>query len=122
MKYVLLLLIISGKIWGAASNQKIYIPIASGENIENTLDSKTSTSTSNSFYIQEITAVRAGHIPQGSQQDIDVFNKEHNYRSRPFSNKTNSYWLDPGFQFGPGSVNDFGGNPNADQMLQPYIF
>lgn len=128
MKYLLLIpLVIYGTLWGAASNKKVYIPIANGTNIgdlvvNDSSVSNNSTSASNSFYIQQITARRAGHIPQGSQRDIATFNKEHNYRARPFANKTNSYWLFPNFQFGPGSVNDFGGNPSAEQMLQPYIF
>jgi len=128
MKYLLLIpLIICGTLWGVASNKKVYIPITSGTDIGDLADNTSSISNdaisdSNSFYIQKTTARRAGHIPQGSQRDIATFNKEHNYRARPFSNKTNSYWLNPNFQFGPGSVNDFGGNPNAEQMLGPYIF
>ena len=128
MKYLLLLsFIIFGTLWGAASNKKVYIPIASGKSIGDLAINTSSASTdaindSNSFYIQKTTARRSGHIPQGSQRDIATFNKENNYRARPFSNKTNSYWLNPAFQFGPGSVNDFGGNPSAEQMLGPYIF
>ena len=128
MKYLLLLsIIICGTLWSAASNKKVYIPIANGKNIgdlaiNNSNVSNDAISDSNSFYIQKTTARRSSHIPQGSQRDIATFNKENNFRSRPFSNKTNSYWLNPAFQFGPGSVNDFGGNPNAEQMLGPYIF
>lgn len=75
------------------------------------------------------------HIPQGSQPDIDRFNQKNSTTlsnrnnkiptvlvPHPYDNKTNSYWLNPDFQFGPGSVNDFGGNPNAEEMLQPFIF
>ncbi len=128
MKYLLLLsFIFCGTLWGATSNKKIYIPIADGKNIGDLAVNESSVSNdaindSNSFYIQKTTARRSGHIPQGSQRDIATFNKEHNYRAKPFSNKTNSYWLFPNFQFGPGSVNDFGGNPSAEQMLGPYIF
>jgi hypothetical protein len=128
MKYLLLLsLIICGTLWSAASNKKVYIPIASGKSLGDIAINTSSVPNdaigdSNSFYIQKTTARRSGHIPQGSQRDIATFNKEHNYRSVPFGNKTNSYWLFPGFQFGPGSVNDFGGNPSAEQMLGPYIF
>ena len=128
MKYLLLLsFIVSGTLWGGASNKKVYIPIANGTNLGDLTINTSSVSSdaisdSNSFYIQKTTARRSGHIPQGSQRDIATFNKEHNYRARPFANKTNSYWLVPAFQFGPGSVNDFGGNPSAEQMLGPYIF
>lgn len=109
----------------AASGPKVYVPIANGTQLG---DIYTNTSPKDSLYIQELVARRSGHIPQGSQRDIDEFNEylQKNSKDRsapqPFANKTNSYWLDPNFQFGPGSVNDFGGNPNAQQMLQPYIF
>jgi len=65
----------------------------------------------------------------GDQADIDRFNKKMRSKNKksiftpqPYGNRTNSYWLDPNFQFGPGSVNDFGGDPNAEQMLAPFIF
>ncbi|MGL4676928.1 MAG: hypothetical protein ACRCWI_04585 [Brevinema sp.] len=118
MKLIIILLSFNTMIGGAEPKNIMYIPVRQGTNLS------VSPTNIDTLYIQKVAARRAGHISVGNQEDIDNFNEDMEgiLRSKPFNNKTNSYWLDPNFQFGPGSVNDLGSNPNAEQVLQPYIF
>lgn len=115
----LFVILFTQNTYGAAPKPKIYIPVQ-----HNVLTNE-----------EGRPIYPNNQIPQGSQPDIDRFNKKTDSSlstrdnkippvlvPHPYDNKTNSYWLNPDFQFGPGSVNDFGGNPNAEEILQPFVF
>ncbi|MGL5956243.1 MAG: hypothetical protein ACRC0X_06515 [Brevinema sp.] len=118
MKLIIFFLLLSSIFWGVEPQNKMYIPISQGTNLSE------SPKAIDNLYIQKVAARRVGHLRVGNQEDINEFNEDSDgiFIPKPFRNKTNSYWLDPNFQMGPGSVNDFGGNPSAEQMLGPYIF
>lgn len=121
-------LILSGEAWGGAKGETEYLPVADGMTVTTKSPEKLPNSDLTSLQVQQITANKAEHLHTGTQKDIEEFNKNESWgpndvaHPRPFQNNTNSYWLNPGFQFGPGSVNDLGGDPNAEGMLQPYVF
>lgn len=129
--------LLTTNIWTRTSNTHIYKPVTelnqklAKEGLK--MSAQQSSPILSPNEIQRKTSIslissHQNHIPQGSQPDIDKFNQQRQrdhssiFYPRPFNNKTNSYWLNPDFQFGPGSVNDFGGGPNAKEMLQPFIF
>ncbi len=121
MKILLIFLLSVTTIWGASSNKKIYIPVKKGSSITNV---QKDNSTAPTQLLNRKSGFRTGN-----QQDIEEFNKSSewslrygDYKPQPFSNRTNSFWIFPNFQYGPGSVNDFGNNPNAQQMMNPYVF
>ncbi len=121
MKIFLIFLLSITTIWGASSHNKVYKPIRSGSSITNIPQEDEISQT----YISN----KKTKFKTGNQQDIEEFNNSSDwsvryggYKPQPFSNRTNSYWIFPNFQYGPGSVNDFGNNPNAQQMVNPYIF
>lgn len=137
MKYIVLILIISSiKIFASYGNIKEYVPNEktnqrlAQENEYKTLKGAPNQELSSSniaYYSAHKRSKDINHIVVGTQNDIEKFNKQGSHKAnilhpRPFNNRTNSYWLNPDFQFGPGSVNDFGGNPNAEEILQPFIF
>ncbi len=119
---ILLIVLICFALQGASSNKRVYTIISEGESITNSKIEEEEE-------LALILPAKEDKFKTGTQREIEDFNKSSNWKIRnsgfqpqPFSNRTNSYWIFPNFQFGPGSVNDFGNNPNAQQMLGPYIF
>ncbi|MGL4367179.1 MAG: hypothetical protein ACRCTQ_02695 [Brevinemataceae bacterium] len=127
MKNIIFIILLHSITWGM-SGAPVFTPDEEATQYAKTAQEPMQIPAESELEIDQANKLNS-RVKTGDQSDIDKFNASTSesmsnsaFTPRPFDNRTNSYWLDPNYQFGPGSVNDFGGDPNAEEMLQPFVY